>query len=263
MQAAYRRGKSTSDHILTLHELFLEYRFNKVGPRGGIYKRYLFFCFLDFKKAFDTVPRSILFLKLVKAGIQGKTFKVIRDLFSSNPANVLIDDYLSPEFEINRGVLQGSKLGPILFNLFVNDLLKELEASGLGAAIGTVNVPALAFADDIVLISDDPNKLQKLINLCQKWAENNGMAFRTDKCKVKVFNGSPKSFEFKLYGDILEIVESHKYLGITLTSKYVTNLFRIHFSDIAERAKLKASVIRRYGFHEDGLRISTAIKLIN
>ena len=138
---------------------------------------------------------------------------------------------------------------------------KKLEISGLGATIGTVNIPALAFADDIVLISDDPNKLQNLINLCQKWAENNGMAFRTDKCKVMVFNGSPKSFEFKLYGDILEIVESHKYLGITLTSKYVTNLFRIHFSDIAERAKLKASVIRRYGFHEDGLRISTAIKL--
>ena len=161
---------------------------------------------MDFKEAFDTVSPSILFLKLVKAGIQGKIFKVIRDLFSSNPANV---HYLSPEFEINHGVLQGSKLGPILFNLFANDLLKELEISGLGAAIGTVNVPALAFADYIVLISDDHNKLQKLINLCQKWAENNGMAFRTDKCKVMVFNGSPKSFEFKLYGDILEIVESH------------------------------------------------------
>ena len=76
--------------------------------------------------------------------------RVIRDLFSSNPANVLIDDFLSPEFEINRGVLQGSKLGPILFNLFLNDLLEELEQSGLGATIGTVRIPALAFAEDIV-----------------------------------------------------------------------------------------------------------------
>ena len=67
------------------------------------------------------------------------------------------------------------------------------------------------------------------------------MAFRTDKCKVMVFIGSPKGANFKLYGEVLEIVESFKYLGITLTSKYVTNLFGIHFSDIVERAKLKAA----------------------
>ena len=141
----------------------------------------------------------------------------------------LSDDFLSPEFEINRGVLQGSKLGPILFNLFVNDLLEELEQSGVGATIGTVHIPALAFADDIVLISDDPRNLQSLIDICQKWAEKNQMEFRTDKCKVMVFNGSPKGLDFKLYGNTLEIVESYKYLGITLTSKYVTNLFRTHF----------------------------------
>ena len=74
-------------------------------------------------------------------------------------------------------------------------------------------------------------------------------------------NGSPNGLNFRLYGDTLEIVDSYKYLGITLTSKYVTNLFRTHFSDIVERSKLKASVIRRHGFHEDGLRISTAIRL--
>ena len=87
------------------------------------------------------------------------------------------------------------------------------------------------------------------------------MEFRTDKCKVMVFNGSPNGLNFRLYGDTLEIVDSYKYLGTTLTSTYVTNLFRTHFSDIVERSKLKASVIRGHGFHEDGLRISTAIRL--
>ena len=59
----------------------------------------------------------------------------------------------------------------------------------------------------------------------------------------------------------LEIVDSHKYLGVTITSKYVTNLFRAHLSTILEKARVKAAIIRRHGFHEDGLRISTAIKL--
>ena len=57
-QAAYKANSSASDYILVLHELFLEYRFYKIGPRGGIYKRTLFFCFLDLKKAFYTVRRT-------------------------------------------------------------------------------------------------------------------------------------------------------------------------------------------------------------
>ena len=167
-------------------------------------------CFLDFKKAFDTVVRYLLFLKLAKAGIQGKILRVIQNLFSSNPANVLVGNFLSPEFEIHRGVLQGSKLGPVLFNLFINDLLDELHRTNLGATIGTVHIPALGFADDIVLISDDPIKLQKLIDICEAWSEKNLMGFNTSKCDVMIFNGPPGDAKFTLSGKTLQVVESHK-----------------------------------------------------
>ena len=83
-----------------------------MGHRGGIAKKYLYLCFLDLEKAFDKVPRDKLFSKVYNSGIRGKMFRIIKDLFSSNPANVLLDNFLSPEFMINRGVLQGSKLGP-------------------------------------------------------------------------------------------------------------------------------------------------------
>ena len=180
-QADYRNNRSIFDHILILHEIFLEYRFYKIGPRGGISKKALYFCFLDLKKAFDTVIRKILFYKLSTAGIRGKILRVIQNLFTSNPANVSIDGFLSPEFTINRGVLQGSKLGPILFNLFINDLLEELNLSNHGATIGQIHVAALGFADDIVLISDNPRKLQYLLDMCNSWALKNRMTFNTSK----------------------------------------------------------------------------------
>ena len=100
--------------------------------------------------------RNILLRKLYAAGVRGKMLRVIQNLFSHNPANVLIEGFLSPGFVIDRGVLQGSKLGPILFNLFINDLLVELNNSKLGATVGPVHVVALGFADDIVLITDKP-----------------------------------------------------------------------------------------------------------
>ena len=144
-----------------------------MGPRGGNPKKYLYLCFLDLEKAFDKVPRDKLFSKVYNSDIRCKMFRVIKDLLSSNPANVLLDNFLSPEFTINRGVLQGSKLGPILFNLFINDLLEDLNNSDLGASIGSIMICALGFADDIVLISDSPEKIQRLLNICKSWATKN------------------------------------------------------------------------------------------
>ena len=139
-QTAYRHNKSTSDNLIILQELFFEYRFNKVGPRGGRKTLSLFLCFLDFIKAFDKVPREILFKKLYEFGIRGKMFRVIRDLYTDNRARVLINNRYSREFKIKSGVLQGSILGPLLFNIFVNDLLESLNASYLGANIGCIIV---------------------------------------------------------------------------------------------------------------------------
>ena len=95
-------------------------------------------------------------------------FRVIKDLYSKNKAKVLVNDRLSREFEINSGVMQGSKLGPILFNIFINDLLEELHNSPYGAPMGDFRIATLGYADDVVLISNSKSNMQKLLDICDK-----------------------------------------------------------------------------------------------
>ena len=82
--------------------------------------------------------------------------------------------------------MQGSKLGPILFSIFINDLLDQLHNSKLGATLGGVTVSALGFADDIALVAGENNRMRELINICGAWSKRNGMDFKVSKCKVMV-----------------------------------------------------------------------------
>ena len=78
----------------------------------------LYLCFMDLKRAFDTGPRHILFAKLKHIGVKGKILNNIKDLFNNNEAVVRVGDYTSDPFTIETGVMQRSKLGPILFLIY-------------------------------------------------------------------------------------------------------------------------------------------------
>ena len=87
------------------------------------------------------------------------------------------------------------------------------------------------------------------------------MTFHTSKCKVMVFNSAAKQVIFTLDKTVLEIVQTHRYLGVILTSKYVTNLFKAHFQYNLQKAKTKAAAIRCHVFGTPGFRIKSSVKL--
>ena len=122
-------------------------------------------------------------------------------------------------------------------------------------------VTALGYADDIVLIADNPQKLQAQINICERWSRQNRMSFNTDKCKVLALNVGLVKLKVTVAGTKLKVVKMVKYLGITLSRSRLTSLYGKHIGIIIEKAEVRVNAIRHMGFQRDGLRPETAIKM--
>ena len=91
------------------------YRCDKlVGVAGEIC---VYYAFMDLTKAFATAPKYKLFKKQRFVGIQGKMYRVIKDLYTNNKAKIRIGEYTSESLRIKSGVIQGSKVGTTLFNM--------------------------------------------------------------------------------------------------------------------------------------------------
>ena len=85
-------------------------------------------CFLDIKKAYDTVWREGLWDKLLRVGVQNRLIQVIKNLYSEVKSSVILNDRLTEWFDIEIGLRQGCALSPLSFLVFINDLIKEQKA---------------------------------------------------------------------------------------------------------------------------------------
>ena len=106
-----------------------------------------------------------------KTGIDGKTWRLIRDWYNHPKSRVRVGNQLSAEFTLERGVLQGSSvLSPVPFLLVIDPLLRELERNTLGPSIYGTYV-AFAHADDICTVTSSLPSLQQQINMVQNFTE--------------------------------------------------------------------------------------------
>ena len=87
------------------------------------------------------------------------------------------------------------------------------------------------------------------------------MEFNTSKCEVMVLNHSSANLIFTLNYERLEIIKKYKYLGFTITSRRLTSLYTDYFNKIEQKANQRLQCIKHWGFHKDGLRPETALKL--
>ena len=128
MQIGFKKKARTSDHIFVV---------NTILRKLGHLKKKVFVCFVDFKKAYDSVWREALMFKLLQSGIRGNFFGVIDSMYKQTESCIKSNGALSSLFNCETGVRQGDPLSPNLFNLYINDLPDIYSSETDSPMIGT------------------------------------------------------------------------------------------------------------------------------
>ena len=119
-------------------------------------------------KAFDTVDHTILLGKLLSRGLPNAMVHFLLRWYQSQRLRTKWNGFTSDAFSVSWGVRQGGVLSPVLFTLYIDDLLKELSQSSMGCYWGNIFAGALAYADDLTLLAPSPSALRKLLAICEK-----------------------------------------------------------------------------------------------
>jgi hypothetical protein len=193
--------------------------------------------FVDFKKAFDTVPRDLLLERCRHLGIHGRFLSLLERLYDTIQAQVVVNGKTGAPIDTCLGTKQGTELSPLLFGLFV-EMLHELicirgkptpggqatcnaeyrvacYTTPLGPKVGDLHVPDLLYADDGCLIAETLEDVQALLECLQLFCEITGMEVNMHPAKtcVVVFRNSrvplPRSLAFTYAGQALSIQSSY------------------------------------------------------
>ena len=228
-QAGFRVNRSCMDNVYTLNEI-VQGRFREDK------ETYAFF--LDVQKAYDTVWRDGLWLKLWDMGVKGRMWRVIKKMYEASRSTVLLEGEKSAMFSVEQGVAQGCSLSPILFSVFINDLLKDVEQAELGIQLSSgKRVGGMLFADDFVGVSDSRESLQKLIDVhgyCNKWR----LKANVSKSAVMVFSKNSVEGGWKWGEHTLPKVSNYSYLGIDFASNGARD---VHLKKVLDNGRKKVN----------------------
>ena len=188
----------------------------------------VFACCMDMSKAFDMVKHSILFTKLMKVGIPFIFLRLLMFIYIHQYANVKWNGTHSSMFSLSNGVRQGGVISALLYCFYGNELFDILRKSGYGCWLNGNFHGLFGYSDDNLLLAPSVYALQKMLRICEKFANDHNLKFSTDrdpeKCKTKCTSFLRKSSlgtdnDIWLCGNRLHWVVQFKYLGNTVTSK--------------------------------------------
>ena len=201
-QHGFRNSRSCLTNLLEFYNYIFS-NYDERVPSDIIY--------LDFKKAFDTVPHKRLLIKLKAHGMGDQLCSWVENWLTNRKQRVVINGEASDWLHVTSGVPQGSVLGPLLFLIYINDI-----DFGVSSKISK-------FADDTklggkALTIGDCETIQKDLDNLNNWSEKWLLKFNKDKCKVMHVGYNNLKHNYKLQGRNLIRVEEEKDLGVIVKS---------------------------------------------
>ena len=235
--SAYRKGYSSQHVLLKLTEEWRKHLDNNqiVGA-----------VLMDLSKAFDCIPHELLIAKLSAYGFDTKTLKFFLSYLKGRKQSVNIKGTLSTCMDVLAGVPQGSILGPVIFNIFLNDITTIFEKCSLNN-----------FADDNTLdahassVTELVNSLEKDSQNAIDWFKINHMIANPDKFKAIIINKQGKDtcgIELNINGDKIYTQKEVELLGISIDFQLS---FTPHISKICKMAANQLNSIKRLKLHFD------------
>lgn len=211
-QAGFRSHEECAGHVCSLYEIL---------TRRKISGKKTYVAFIDIRKAYDTVPIECLLRKLELMGVDGKCLAFFRALYAHATIKVRTRYGLSDTVNLLRGLRQGCNASPLLFDVFINDILVECQAFGVRVlGLQDSREVGLMFADDIALICGNIANLERAIHCIQRWGNTFEMLFGVDKCGIIGFGtGAHRTLveeqhRWVLDGQPIPIVREYTYLGV-------------------------------------------------
>lgn len=199
--------------------------------------------FIDFKRAFPSVPHDKLWLRLHELQISTRIINILQQLYANATTRVRIPDGHTQDLPMTIGLLQGDSLSPLLFALYIHDIERKLQESNtLGIPLShEVSIHTLLFADDTVVIAPNAGQLRKKIQVLEQYFDKWDLIVNMEKTKVVVFRKGgrlEKDLKFHYKDNAIEKVDEYVYLGVLMTSSGL-------FARQAKRMKDKAKKVSK------------------
>jgi ribonuclease HI len=208
-QFGFRKGRSSADNLSILTtEINI----------ANMKREYTFAIFLDINAAYDNVPLNILHKKLINIGLPYKICRIINNILTDRTISVNIQASSPIVRKVWRGIMQGSVLSPLLFNIFCSDI---------EAAIGP-ECKILMYADDFVIYTSHRKyrhalkALETTLKTVEKWFFNNGLSLSPHKSQFVIFSRKhnlPNNIYLRIENISIPLSDKVKFLGVILDRK--------------------------------------------
>ena len=167
-QAGFRKGRGTKDQTANTCWII---------KKAREFQKNIYFCFIDYTKAFDCVDHNKLWKILKEMGITDHLTCLLKKLYAGQEAAVRTEHGTTVWFQRRKGVRQGCILSPCLFNLYAEYIMRNagLDGAHAGIKIARRNINNLRYANDTTLMAESEEELKRLLMKVKKESEKVGL----------------------------------------------------------------------------------------